>query len=183
MGNSIQDKLIAELQEKTWQVNSLARLARKDGRDYVTPEDVTEALKTYPKDKVRLDILQILAGGSGYGAEDETLCAFVAFQGKNESNEEKMAKAIAEADSENNKRKLQKNMMVVRDWYAQFTLFAKILLGAACGVVTSLIYLFVAWIVKADFDVVTWYFCYIFFVVGFAMFYWLGMFVTRRWYV
>ena len=44
-------------------MNSIIEIAKKDGRDYVTPKDVSEALKQsrFSSQKVRLEILEILA--------------------------------------------------------------------------------------------------------------------------
>jgi len=65
-------------------MNSIIEIAKKDGRDYVTPKDVSEALKQsrFSSQKVRLEILEILAKQTDYGAEDSSLCAFIAWRGK-----------------------------------------------------------------------------------------------------
>lgn len=63
-------------------MNCLTKIATEKGRDYTTPEDVTEAFQTYPEDQVRLDALEILGNGGGVGVEDANLFAFVAWQGK-----------------------------------------------------------------------------------------------------
>jgi predicted ATP-dependent protease len=65
-------------------MNSIIEIAKKDGRDYVTPEDVSEALKQsrFSSQRVRLEILEILAKQTDYGAEDSSLCAFIAWKGK-----------------------------------------------------------------------------------------------------
>lgn len=80
--NKIEEDLIAKLMKETLEHNVVAQLAHKDGRDYITPEDIGEAMKTHPEDKVRLDTLEIMADNAGFGLEDRGLCAFVAFQGK-----------------------------------------------------------------------------------------------------
>lgn len=77
---------LEKLKEKTLEHNELAKIANSDGRDYVTPEDVEEAFKYFPIDKVRLDALEILGGGgTGFGYEAGDLIAFNAFNGP-ESN-------------------------------------------------------------------------------------------------
>jgi len=60
---------------------SVTRIAENDGRDYITPEDVSDALKNVPKGRVRLDVLAVLGKQTNFGAEDAGLCAFVAWQG------------------------------------------------------------------------------------------------------
>jgi len=62
-------------------VNAIAQIARGHGRDYITSEDIREAFETIPVDIVRLHVLEILGNGGGVGAEDSTLCAFVAWSG------------------------------------------------------------------------------------------------------
>ena len=60
---------------------TVTRLADKAKRKYITPEDVTCALKKYPLYKVRADVLAVIGKQTGYGCEDAGLCAFVAWQG------------------------------------------------------------------------------------------------------
>jgi hypothetical protein len=61
-------------------INQVIRISHEKGRDYITPEDVSDALKEGIRPtKVRLDVLEVL--GSGGGAEDWSLCAFVAWRG------------------------------------------------------------------------------------------------------
>jgi hypothetical protein len=63
--------------------NALTALAERDHRQYITPEDVTDALKRgIDKDKVRLDVLEVLGAQTEFGAEDAGLCAFIAFKGE-----------------------------------------------------------------------------------------------------
>lgn len=64
---------------------SVTRIAKRNGRDYITPEDVSDALKKIPKERVRLDVLAILGKQTGFGAEDSGLCAFVAWEGLSET--------------------------------------------------------------------------------------------------
>lgn len=61
-------------------MNCLDSLARRAGRDYVTPEDVTRAMRKHPIAKVRRDLLEFLSMNS---CEDPTLCAHLAHRGKN----------------------------------------------------------------------------------------------------
>jgi hypothetical protein len=63
--------------------NIIVEIARKDGREYITPEDVGEAFKRHPNDLhvVRIDLLEILGGHARFGVEDRALCAFVGWNG------------------------------------------------------------------------------------------------------
>lgn len=65
-------------------MNSIIEIAKKHGRDYITPEDVTEALKRsrFSSQKIRLEVLEVLGKQTECGAEDSSLCAFVAWKGK-----------------------------------------------------------------------------------------------------
>jgi predicted ATP-dependent protease len=65
-------------------VNSIIEIAQKNKRDYITPEDVSEALKLsrFSSNKVRLEVLEVLGEITGFGVEDPGLCAFVAWKGK-----------------------------------------------------------------------------------------------------
>jgi len=63
-------------------MNSVTSIAAENNRDYITPEDVSEALKKNAVDRVRRDVLEVLGKHSGYGAEDTGLCAFVAWKGE-----------------------------------------------------------------------------------------------------
>lgn len=78
----MEEELIKKLQAETLKHNCLAVIAHNDKRDYITPEDVTTSLHEITEDKVRLDVLEILGGGTGFGVEDESLTAFVAFEGR-----------------------------------------------------------------------------------------------------
>lgn len=80
--NKEEKALVEKLQKETLAHNLIAQMAHKNKRDYITPEDIGEALKTIPKDKVRLDVLEVLGNCSGFGAEDSKLCAWVAFKGE-----------------------------------------------------------------------------------------------------
>ncbi len=61
-------------------MNVLIELANQDDRDYITPEDVGDALKENKVEKVMVDLLEIIAGQVGKGCEDTSLCAFVAWK-------------------------------------------------------------------------------------------------------
>jgi len=65
-------------------MNSITEIAQKNGRDYITPEDVSEAFKKsrFLSQRVRLEVLEILGKQTEYGAEDPGLCAFIAWKGK-----------------------------------------------------------------------------------------------------
>ena len=70
--------------KKEESMNSVIEIAKKYQRDYITPEDVSEALKKsrFSSQRVRLEVLEVLAKQTEYGAEDSSLCAFVAWRGK-----------------------------------------------------------------------------------------------------
>jgi hypothetical protein len=56
-------------------------IARGNGREYITPEDVGEALKVgVPRVDVMAQVLRVLGRIEGSGAEDWSLCAFVAVE-------------------------------------------------------------------------------------------------------
>lgn len=76
---SYSDLLIEQEQFK----NCLVTLARRAGRSYITPEDVSEALVSQPPVRVRKDLLEVLGGQGGEGvyAEDASLCSFLAWKG------------------------------------------------------------------------------------------------------
>jgi len=63
-------------------MNLIIEIAKGYGRDYITPEDVAEALQRYPNvSGVRLDLLEVLGKRTGFGVEDWSLCAFIAWKG------------------------------------------------------------------------------------------------------
>lgn len=68
-------------------MNRLVELANLDGRHYITPEDVIDALMESECDpsKVRLDLLEILGKQIGFGALDQARCAAIAFMGRPET--------------------------------------------------------------------------------------------------
>lgn len=60
----------------------LIEIAKEHGREYVTPEDVHDAINEgTPIDQVRLEVLKILGNIAGTYCEDGSLCAFIAFKG------------------------------------------------------------------------------------------------------
>lgn len=66
-------------------MNCIAEIAQRDGRKYITSEDVEDALRDHNPATVRLDLLEILGKqptfGIVFGVEDYSLCAFVAWSG------------------------------------------------------------------------------------------------------
>lgn len=69
-------------------MNSIIEIAQKHGRNYITPEDVTEALelpyvgsRCMADNKVRFELLEILGKQTDFGAEDPNLCAYIAWKG------------------------------------------------------------------------------------------------------
>jgi len=60
--------------------NSLVKIAIANGRDYVTPEDIDEVLKTTDVNTMRKDALELLGDNTGYGIEDKRLFAQLAAQ-------------------------------------------------------------------------------------------------------
>jgi hypothetical protein len=65
--------------------NSLAAIAVRERRNYITPEDVSELLDgpTLPV-KVMRDLLEIIGKRTDFGVEDAGLCAFIAWKGGRE---------------------------------------------------------------------------------------------------
>lgn len=63
--------------------NCIVKIAESSGRKYITPEDVAQAFEQHANDPhmVRIDLLEILGGQTGFGAEDQSLCAFIGFRG------------------------------------------------------------------------------------------------------
>lgn len=63
-------------------MNTVIEIAKKHRRNYITPEDVTEALESDVSDsKIQRDVLEVLGNTAGFGAEDSSLCAFIAWKG------------------------------------------------------------------------------------------------------
>jgi hypothetical protein len=59
--------------------NSVTRIAKKAGREYITPEDVSQAIaEGAEKSAVQAAVLEVIGGIALYGAEDSSLCAYIA---------------------------------------------------------------------------------------------------------
>jgi len=83
MNKNDYDKFLMELQDKTVKNNTIAKIAKENNRDYITPEDVQEAInRGGDLTKIRLDVLEVMADNAGFGCEDRGLIAFVAFRGE-----------------------------------------------------------------------------------------------------
>lgn len=68
--------------------NCVTRIAEREGRDYITPEDVTEAFREGASpEAVRLAVLEAIGAATTFAAEDLRLCAFVAFKGNTQRGE------------------------------------------------------------------------------------------------
>jgi hypothetical protein len=63
-------------------LNCVAAIAHREGRTYITPEDVGEALQSHSLPRVRRAVLEVLGKATDFGAEDDSLCAFIAFKGR-----------------------------------------------------------------------------------------------------
>ena len=66
-------------------MNLIIEVAKtKRTEKYVTPEDVTYALsqRRFSSTDIRMNMLEILGNQTEYGAEDASLCAFLAWKGK-----------------------------------------------------------------------------------------------------
>lgn len=61
--------------------NVVVELAKTRGRDYITPEDVSDAIRAGNVPEVRRDVLEVIAKCAGAGAEDASLCAYIAWRG------------------------------------------------------------------------------------------------------
>lgn len=66
-------------------MNKVISIAATAGRDYITPEDVQQAMDENADDPhgIRIDVLEVLGKQTEFGTEDSGLCAFVAFKGPN----------------------------------------------------------------------------------------------------
>lgn len=61
----------------------VTEIASENGRNYITPEDVRAAMESgVPMADVRYEVMSVIGkravGGKWFGAEDASLCAFVA---------------------------------------------------------------------------------------------------------
>lgn len=67
-------------------MNKVIVIAEQAGRNYITPEDVQQAINEKPSDPhgIRIDVLEVIARQTNFGVEDISLCAFVAFNGVSE---------------------------------------------------------------------------------------------------
>jgi hypothetical protein len=72
-------RLIKHLQ-KANKNNCIIKIAVAAKRDYVTPEDIEEALKIADPNTVMRDALALLGDNTGYGVEDRRLFAQLAAQ-------------------------------------------------------------------------------------------------------
>lgn len=61
---------------------AIAKLRRS--RKYITPDDVTDALKDarFTTPQVRLNLLEIMGKQTGFGITQPALCAYLAWKGK-----------------------------------------------------------------------------------------------------
>ncbi len=80
MGFKNEEEYVKALREKA--NNCVINIAKKHERTYITPEDVTEALESHDEDEVRKAVLEVMGTATGFGVEDKSLTAFVAFEGK-----------------------------------------------------------------------------------------------------
>ena len=66
-------------------MNKVIEIAEKYGRDYITPEDIEQAMNENGDDPhgIRIDVLEVLGKQTAFGAEDPGLCAFAAFKWPN----------------------------------------------------------------------------------------------------
>lgn len=62
--------------------NVLVEISKRENRDYIMPEDISEALQTHAAIDVRMDFLEVLAEQTGIGVEDYSACAYAAWIGE-----------------------------------------------------------------------------------------------------
>jgi hypothetical protein len=58
--------------------NVLEDIAKRNGRDYITPEDVDKATRSFPRSVVQWHLLAAIGKRHSVGVEDYSLCCFVA---------------------------------------------------------------------------------------------------------
>jgi hypothetical protein len=64
-------------------MNCLGVIANSKVRNYITPEDIREAIDSgIPLDSIRLSLLEILGGIEVYSVEDSYLCSYIAAKGE-----------------------------------------------------------------------------------------------------
>lgn len=69
---------------------SVISRAEAAGREYITPEDVQDAIDAgEPIADIRLDVLGVIGKALGMGAEDASLCAFLAWNNQPTTDEER----------------------------------------------------------------------------------------------
>ena len=64
-------------------MNCITTIAEAAGRNYITPEDVSESLQTDSFTKVCVDVLEVIGRQTPFGVEDAGLCAFIAWRAAN----------------------------------------------------------------------------------------------------
>jgi hypothetical protein len=62
-------------------MNTVTEIAKSNGRTYITPEDVSEALRSHHPTAVCMDVLEVIGNQTEYAAEDSGLCASIAWRG------------------------------------------------------------------------------------------------------
>jgi hypothetical protein len=89
------------IREQLIAANCLTPFAYKHGVEYngevqyyITPEDVGDALREYSDERVWADLLSVI-GNRLFGIEDVSLCAFVAFQGREGLEDERNEEVIS----------------------------------------------------------------------------------------
>lgn len=63
-------------------LNIVTNIAKDNGRDYITPEDVAEAVKRHGQEMLAIQraILEVISRTTEFGIEDASLCAFIAIK-------------------------------------------------------------------------------------------------------
>ena len=61
-------------------LNIVTYIAKEKGRDYITPEDVAEAVKRHGQAMLAIQrsILEVISRTTEFGIKDASLCAFIA---------------------------------------------------------------------------------------------------------
>lgn len=64
-------------------MNVVTSIAERNGRDYITPEDVSAAFDAgNTAGTVRMAVLEVIGKQTRFGVEDAGLCAFIAWRGE-----------------------------------------------------------------------------------------------------